>query len=342
MKPLSNEQKHLIFDYNLGLTNEAASAKAEELIFSNEEAAEINFRLKSALSPLEAVEVESCPEELVEQTASRLKELSRASHNRLEELLANEQSQSVEVQNPFLRNLGKVLTAAAVILFFAGVFFSSTKFVRQKSFQQACQMQLSRIYQGLSNYTIEHNDKLPMVATSQGQPWWKVGYQGNENVSNTRHIWLLVKGGYVKPQEFICPGTSSCQTALDLTELRKHNDFPNRNYITYSIRLRCPKTNSNGMTGRKVLMADMNPLFETLPDDYSSELKLKLDKKLAHLNSINHNRRGQNVLFTDGSVKFIKTRHTDISNDDIFTLRNTEIYKGIEVPSCEADAFLAP
>jgi len=325
MKPLSNEQKHLIFDYNLGLTNEAANAKAEELIFSNEEAAEINSRLKSALSPLEAVEVEPCPEELVEQTTSRLKESARASHNRLEELLANEQSQSVKTQSPFLRNLGKVLTAAAVILFFTGVFFSSTKFVRQKSFQQACKMQLSRIYQGLSNYTIEHNDKLPMVATSQGQPWWKVGYQGNENVSNTRHIWLLVKGGYLKPQEFICPGTcSSCQTA------------------TYSIRLRCPKTNSYEMAGRKVLIADMNPLFENLPNDYSSELKVKLDKKLTHLNSINHNRRGQNVLFTDGSVKFIKTRHTDISNDDIFTLRNTEIYKGIEVPSCEEDAFLAP
>ena len=72
-------------------------------------------------------------------------------------------------------------------------------------------------------------------------------------------------------------------------------------------------------------------------------IAIELDDKLAAANSNNHNRRGQNVLFIDGNARFVKRRYVDdVSKDDIFTLQNTSVYKGIEVPSCQTDAFLAP
>jgi prepilin-type processing-associated H-X9-DG protein len=86
----------------------------------------------------------------------------------------------------------------------------------------------------------------------------------------------------------------------------------------------------------------MNPLFENLPDDFSKPLNLPLDDRLLNVNSINHRRKGQNVLFCDGAVKFVKTRRVGASNDDIFTLRGKRFYKGNEVPTCETDNFLAP
>ena len=89
-------------------------------------------------------------------------------------------------------------------------------------------------------------------------------------------------------------------------------------------------------------MADSNPLFEELPSDFSKSFKLRLTRKLLTLNSVNHNRRGQNVLFGDGRVEFLKTRHIGISEDDIFTLQHTDVYNGCEMPSCETDFFLAP
>ena len=55
-----------------------------------------------------------------------------------------------------------------------------------------------------------------------------------------------------------------------------------------------------------------------------------------------HPRRGQNVLFGDGSVSFRKKRCVGVADDDIFTLRNTLFYQGHEVPSCRTDTFLAP
>jgi hypothetical protein len=86
----------------------------------------------------------------------------------------------------------------------------------------------------------------------------------------------------------------------------------------------------------------MNPLFESLPSDFGQPLKLRLDARLLKVNSVNHKRKGQNVLFSDGSVKFVKTRLVGANNDDIFTLRDTQLYQGCEVPTCDTDDFLAP
>ena len=77
----------------------------------------------------------------------------------------------------------------------------------------------------------------------------------------------------------------------------------------------------------------------------SDKLKLVLSEDLLIANSANHNRRGQNVLLCDGSVMYMKQRHTEISGDDIFTLmemRPGSEITGCEIPSCETDNFLAP
>jgi hypothetical protein len=97
---------------------------------------------------------------------------------------------------------------------------------------------------------------------------------------------------------------------------------------------------------QKVVMADCNPLFEDLPKDFSKPFRLQVDRKSPIPNSSNHSyfgsRRGQNVLLDDGHVEFLRTRYVDVSKDDIFTLQNTDVYQGFEVPSCETDSFLAP
>lgn len=343
MRQLNDQQKQLLFDYCIGITSEKEAAEAQQLIFSNEQAAELHSKLKAAIEPLEAVEYESCPDDLAEGTIWRLKNVARSSQLRLEQLLATEQAHQVANKGGLWRNFGQMVAAAAVILILAGVVFPPLELARQKSWKQYCQMQLSRIGQGISNYSSDHDGRLPAVATAKGAPWWKVGYQGSENHSNTRHIWLLAKGGYVNPVDFVCPGARQGRALqFDASKAKDYNDFPARRYVTYSFRIRCDKSKMKSPIRRKALIADLNPLFERLPKDYSNQLRLKLDEALSAVNSTNHNRCGQNILFCDGSVEFVKKRHIGIMADDIFTLRDTQIYQGIEVPSCESDAFLAP
>jgi hypothetical protein len=232
---------------------------------------------------------------------------------------------------------------AAAFMIVGSIVLSTTRYMRHKAWQTQCAAQMAGFAKGIEAYANDNQGKMPAVALSAGSPWWKVGAQGQENVSNTRHIWLLVKGGYANPNDFVCPGvrTEKLQPITD-EQVMRLNDFPSRNYISYSLRLICDKSFTLSEPGRRLIISDMNPLFENLPADFSKPLKVELDDRLLNLNSINHQRKGQNVLFSDKTVKFVKTRRVDVGNDDIFTLRGKRFYEGYEIPACETDNFLAP
>jgi len=341
MSPLSSEQKQLLFDYCIGLTSHQEAARAESLIATNAQAAEIHAKLKAALLPLDSVEPETCPDELAERTVWRLNSLASSSRQRLEQLLASEQSRAFSAKPRRWAGLGGRLATAAVFMVVGSVLLTTLNYLRYNSRRQRCQMQQSSIFQGLSNYISDHDGEPPSVAIAAGDPWWKVGDQGNENHSNTRHVFLLIKGGYVNPSDTVCPD-SKYGKVLQMTpeQIKALKDFPDRRNVNYSFQIYCQRARNGNLFCRRVVMADWNPLFETLPKDFDKPLKLRLNRELLTKNSPNHNRHGQNVLFGDGRVEFLRTRY--IGSDDIFTLQDTDIYNGCETPSCETDFFLVP
>jgi prepilin-type processing-associated H-X9-DG protein len=153
-------------------------------------------------------------------------------------------------------------------------------------------------------------------------------------------MYLLVKCGYVDMNDFMCPGRRSPKGRY--YDPQNYNDFPDKSLVMYSIRISCPKT-ASAESGRRVIIADRSPVFEGIFLPLSENaLPVTLSDKLLKLNSVNHKGRGQNVLFCDGSVTFVKIRFTDASLDDIYTLQNTKTYHGTELPASEADTFLAP
>jgi hypothetical protein len=342
MISLNNQQKQLLFDYCIGITSETEKSEAQKLTTSNKEAAELHAEITKALSPLDSIESKSCPDNLAEGTIWRLTNAARASELKLQQLLAVEQTRTIS-KSFFWRNFGQLASAAAMIIFVAGIIIAPLNHIRQDYWQKYCQSQLQRIGQGINAYSADNEDKMPAVATTLGSPWWKVGYQGKENHSNTRHMWLLAKNNYVTPTDFVCPGAREGKAIqFDSSQAKNYSDFPARRYVTYSSRIICKQPSAKNMPGQNVLIADLNPLFERLPQNTANSLDVKLSENQLNLNSSNHCRRGQNVLFCNGSVEFVKTRQMGILQDDIFTLRDTNVYKGVEVPSCETDAFLAP
>jgi len=345
MSPLNSDQKQVIFDYCLGLTSEQQTTEAQSLISSNKQASEIHSKIKAVLEPLNSIEPESCPDYLVDRTVLRLVSSANSSQQRLQKLLASEQNRKITPTGWLTAGFGRRLAIAAVLMIVGSLLLTTFRavsgYARYHSLRQQCQMQQSSIFQGLHNYISDHDGQPPAVATSAGDPWWKVGQQGEENHSNTRRVYLLVRDGYVKPYDFVCPACKYGEKLeMDQSQLSKFKNFPGRRYITYSFQINCRRNQNGKLLCRKVIMADWNPLFEGLPEDFSKKFSLRLNKKLLTLNSINHNRRGQNVLFGDGRVEFLKTRLIGI--DDIFTLQDTDVYNGCESPSCETDFFLAP
>ncbi|MGA2092121.1 MAG: H-X9-DG-CTERM domain-containing protein [Sedimentisphaerales bacterium] len=339
MTPLSDTQKQLLFDYCLDLTSEIENAQAQELVFSNDQAARFVASIKASLSPLDSIASEQCPDELAEGTIWRAQQAVRTSKVKLTQLIAAEQRRKT---GPWRELFGRLATAAVFVVVGSAVITGwniTTNYARQNSWQHQCQGQLAGLFNSLSNYKNDNNGQMPAVATAAGAPWWKVSDQGPENVSNTRRMWILVRGNYAQPEDFMCPAQkkSGCTFACNPKD---YNDFPSRRMVVFSFRIGCPKDGSMDV-GRKVIISDMNPIFEKLPPVTEQKLLIQnLADELLKRNSPNHNGRGQNVLFCDGSVTFVKTRIID--NDDIFTLQNTPKYEGTELPASEKDAFLAP
>jgi prepilin-type processing-associated H-X9-DG protein len=340
MRQLSEQQKQLLFDYCLGLTSQLETAQAQELVFSDSEAAGFVASIKASLSPLDSITPEACPDELAEGTVWRAMQAVRTGRLQLNQLIAAEQHRKVG----FWREMfGRLATAAVFIIVGSALITGGNlglNYARQLSRQTQCGSQLAGLFNGLSNYKADNAGQMPALATAPGEPWWKVGYQGPENFSNTRRMWVLVKNEYAKQEDFLCPARkTNCSFSCNPKD---YNDFPRRNLVTYSFRIGCPKSGSADV-GRRVIIADLNPIFEVLPLPSEDKLIRNLSEALIKQNSPNHAGRGQNVLFCDGSVQFIKTRIVDVSEDDIFTLQGAQTtYQGTELPASEADAFLAP
>jgi hypothetical protein len=343
---LSDAQKQLLFDYSFGLTSPSDNAEVEVLLSSSGEARELCDLLKAALSPLGSLDPEPCPDELAERTIQRLKEQARlqAGTGPLGELLP--ETGTVPLRVPFWRNWAEVAVAAAVLVLFVSLLFPAFGHVRQIQWLHQCQSNLAGIYAGTASYMADHNGQLPMVATTPGSPWWKVGVQGPENYSNTRRAWLLVRNGYLPPDIFICAARRQAAPAgagtLDVTS---YDDFPSRSFIHFSVRIDGPQSATVNLGRSKVLLADLNPLAEALPENPFAPLNIELCDALLKSNIRNHNGRGQNVLLGDGSVEFTRTRHTRASDDDIYTSQAMTCgckLAGNERPASESDNFVAP
>ncbi len=344
---LNTEQRQLLLDHCIGVATRQQSADAKQLMSSNPAAAKLVHVFEAALAPLAAVEREACPDALVEKTLRRLQEAAQADSVPVEPLSAEEPIRLSTIRIRSWRQAVQISAVAAILLFAFSLAWPALKMARQRQYQTLCRGQLASVYRGLAQYINDH-DAPPTILTSAGEPWWKVGYrpQGRENHSNTRVVWLLVKNGYVEPQKFGCAGRPKSKNPdFRVCRAENLNDFPGREYIDYSFRISHRRA-SRVPRLRSVLMADLNPLCEVMPTDFSKPCKVRLDLRVLSANSKNHQGRGQNLLFTDGTVDFFETRFaTRDEIDDIYTLLGMTSgidVNGCEIPVSEDDVFLAP
>jgi len=351
MSNLSKEEKEVILDFYFRCGEEERINQGRDLIAGNPEAAQLYASLEDSLRQLDSVKYEPCPENVAELTVSKLKLAASSEQARLESLLAAEQRKTVHMESPvattsrsFWRNVAEVAAIAAVVLVVVGVSMPSLSRMRAKS---VCQANMMRIGQAITRYANDNNGALPAVAMKAGTTWWKVGDQGAENQSNTRHVWLLVKKGYLEGKDCICPGMKdAARVTYTQAQLERYHDFPSRWHISYSFKFTSDKCGKNQKGRGNILLADLNPVFEKIFNRGkgacipSERTKVLLSKQLLNIMSANHAGRGQNILFGDGSSKFMKTRI--VFGDDIYTVRDAESYSGCEVPCDEDDIFLTP
>jgi anti-sigma-K factor RskA len=351
MDTLSKKEQDILLDYYFECADQQEAETARQLLQTHQGAMEFYNRLNHSLSALEHLDHEAhanCPDHLVENTLAKLyAHESSSGPQRLEQLLQAESGKIVTTRTSFWRSLAETAAVAAAVVIFSGLFVPVTRSMRAHAWQAACESNLSKIAQGVTQYAGDHQGMLPAVATKAGNPWWKVGSTQPENQSNTRHVWLLVKQGYIQPEAFICPGGSKGNVIkLDKVQIASLADFPNRRYITYSFKLISDSNKALLPTSATAIMSDTNPIFEPCLKAPDCLLKNELDPitlnaSMLKMNSSSHRSKGQNVMFSVGAVKFLSGRLVD-ENDDIFTAKGQDTYKGTETASSEKDVFLVP
>ena len=337
MSGFGQEQKDLVFQDCLGLCSGAERQRAAQLRALEPQAASSGAAIDAALAPLRSISPQACPDELAEHTLERLRELTRRHLDAVP-------PPARRIKLGRGRNVGNLVAVAAAILLVVGILIPSSRLMRHRYYVQMCAGQFSNLFRGLEQYSADHDDMFPALARAADAPWNRIGWQGPENHSNTRSLFSLLKHRYVdRPEEFICCGSARDQV-LPLTpaQIATHRDFPSRDSITYSYRVTSHPSVKKTMLAALPIMADMNPHFERQAACTAAGMPLHSVGHLVHLNSMNHGRRGQNVLFGGGYVRYSKARLLGEPLDDIYTTEDSDECDGHEVPQCLTDTLLGP
>lgn len=356
---LSSEDQQLILDFYFRCGDEDDIARGRDLIAANPEAARLYANLEDTLTELDSIKYEPCPDNLADLTVARLKlaATSKTSGSSKLQALLKEEQQNPEylpapVSTPvgagrFWRPVFEILATAAAVVLAAGILFPSFGAMRDRSRQIACAQNLGQIGQALATFGNDHDGRISDIKVNAGSPWWKIGYQGPENQSNTRYPWQLVKGGYVDGRVFVCGGhIEASPVQYDTAQMAALDDFPSRRHISYSFMLLCDSNNSLTKRARRIIAADLNPVFQQVSYQVSAYHTLNefervlLNEQMRQVMSSNHRKKGQNVLACDGSTEFLTTRI--MNGDDFFTVNGIDVYTGKESPCDPDDDFLAP
>ncbi|MBN2209988.1 MAG: hypothetical protein JW709_01215 [Sedimentisphaerales bacterium] len=345
-----------LLDYRFGQLDAQQRESLEQELNTNPQARKLFAALDQTLAPLAAWPDHAAGKDLAESTMNFIRQHDQAQvMARASAALAqrrngadSERGEGAKRFRWVMGNLRDIISVAACILLAFTLLRPSLQQQRQLAQQRECASLMGNVGKAFASYAQDNNGYLPYVERQPGSPWWYVGKQGDENVSNTRNVWLLVRGGYLPLNAFMCPGAPTYKISvyrnIDDNQRQHLKDFYGRELISYSFRLADAARRQLRLDqkSRDPLMADKNPIFFDFNPDQQKILDLSTNPELLQINSHNHAGHGQNVLYQDGSASFSPQRYLGVRLDDIFTIRDARQYRGTELPQADDDIFIAP
>ena len=221
--------------------------------------------------------------------------------------IIHHQDQQDAAARRFRIRVPDLFSMAAIILIGLSVMWPIVGEVRSRSIEAGCVANLTSLGTAFASYSSDYSGRVPVVAAG----WTGSGDAGAQ--------WLdplpLVQMGYCDRGHINCPG------------------HPSASQPSYSRQLMLRGDAVRWQTGgARPVMGDRNPVI----DARLSPSAEYIDPKM---NSINHGKRGQNVLNMDGSVSWLEVPVVG-SDDNIWLIRGQNDYRPGLVPSEESDIYL--
>ncbi len=268
------------------------------------------------------------PAGLVARTIQRIRQKQQT-----DALLARE-GLSAPVRRPTfsLRELGAMAAVAAML---ACVLLPVVRRASQIAAAGQCAARAGQIGSAMTDYANANNDRLP--AAGSHPRWLDASDQGGTSAG----LFKLVASGYAPPAVFRCPAGSGKGEA-DFEVRAGMVDFPSPDAVGFSYQhtfganeLRRTDPAVATVAESMAILADQSPVF----DQRQTRGPARPD---ADANSHNHGQTGQNVLYLDMHVAWVKTPDAGVMGDNIYLARGVTTYDGDEAPVGPTDTFLLP
>ena len=221
--------------------------------------------------------------------------------------------------------LVELLAVLVIVVLLAATFVPYAASLREAASRARCADNLRGIYEAMYNYSKRTNylsyprtradasiggrwtaftgadESRPFAAASAVQP---------NDV--TASMWLLVREEFAQPFRFVCPSSDGTPDALldgagRAVRGTDRGNFRGPENFSYSVASPFSAVPEYALTdtlpSNFVLVADQAPSADSLRADAIPPFDVK-PARLASINSVNHRRAGQNVLYASGTVAF--------------------------------------
>ncbi len=328
-KPTPAESAELL-GYHLGIADDETRARVEAAFPDAASLSDARARVERILSPLESEVAPPLPADLARRIVERAG--SHQSGLRLHPVAMTE-TDDAPLRRP-LFTLSELAGLAAAIALFIGIFLPGYRIAREGAARQACMSNMRQIGMAYVSYEQDHGGYLPFVGTAPaGTVWLSVPpASGRQVYSNSQQSFVLIRRGYVRPEDFICAGRPG-DVALQGDSFEHLHNFPEPRNNSYSPNFAQSPLRRSSIVPDLPVLSDMTPLAD--PGGLVSG-------RVRQENSISHGGRGQNILRVDMSIIFSRTPRAGVAGDDIFRILNVEEYTGVERPRSPTDAFMMP
>ena len=174
----------------------------------------------------------------------------------------------------------------------------------------------------------------------------------------TASLWLLVRGGYIKPQYsppsavFICPSSGDtpdpiCDAQGNPVAPNRRSNFRSAHHLSYSYASPFGDAKGYGLKSDFlepgfVLLADRNPGKVSRSQDVTAPSPDATGMAVRAANLRNHGQAGQNVLYGDMHYEFCTTPYCGVDGDNIYTAQTDQPVMTGEVPPVRVPGYLGP
>jgi hypothetical protein len=238
--------------------------------------------------------------------------------------------------------LSDFASVAAVLMVGVAVVWPVLSALRDQSRRAVCLANLGSTGSAMAAYAGSNRDALPIATASLGGGrFWDVGAQTPH--SNSANLFTLARDGYVSLASLACPGNPYAPTKVRDPAAR---DWQSIEEVSYSYQIMFGPSRPRWNSPQSIaVLADRSPVILRMARHEPAD---------PFANAPNHAAAGQHLLFTDGSVQWLRSPVLP-NGDNIWLPRGLErridearrglppgALSGTETPDDTGDVFLGP